>query len=263
MASKKLGSFRLLRRALGHFRHHWTGYWRIVAVTALPVGFLGLFMGASSDTTLSAYLALASLVMTTALVWAMARQFAGRTTQMTARLPRPVSVARSYYDGSELFVKFMLVGLSLVSMVVPLAIGLGLLNVSLSVTGFTNLISPEQLIITAVCALIALPTFYLLGGYSLGLIAVARDGGRPIEALRTARKLVRGSFWSTVARLILLIIWMSILLAPMAVAAGLLVNIGYVGWAKLLFQYYSWFIILPIMYLYLFELYISLEDQSV
>ncbi|QQR52187.1 hypothetical protein IPG36_06505 [bacterium] len=58
MASKKLGSLRLLRRALGHFRYHWTGYWRIVAVTALPVGFLGLFMGASSDTTLSAYLAL-------------------------------------------------------------------------------------------------------------------------------------------------------------------------------------------------------------
>jgi hypothetical protein len=262
--SKPLSSWQLIKRSLRHYRRHWFGYAKIVAVTALPVGFFNLYMNANQDTTLAAYLSLASLVMTTALVWAMAQQYEGRTpqTEPQTRLPRPPGTAEAYYTGSELFVRFMLVGLSLAAIVIPLALGLALFNISLNATGWTSLVSPEQLIITAVCTLIALPTFYLLGGYSLALIAIARDGGRPLQALKTARVLVRGRYWRVVARLIILLVWLLLVCMPLALISGLLVTFGYVVWAKLTFQFYSWFIILPLMYLYLFELYISLEDPS-
>lgn len=264
MSAKLPGSVKLWRRALSHYRRHWWQYAKIVAVTALPVGFFEMYMGSNQDTALAAYLSLASFVMTTALVWVMARQFEGKTirTPPGTELPRVSSVATAYYTGSELFVRFMLVGLSLAAMIIPLAVGLGLLSLSLATTGYVSLASPEQLIITSVCLLIGLPTLYLLGGYALALVGVARDGGRPIETLKNARRLVRGHYWSVVARLVLLLIWLTVIFLPLGFLAGVLINFGYVAWAKLAFEYYSWFIILPLMYLYLFELYISLEEQA-
>ena len=179
---KPLAAWKLFRAALGDFRRGWKRYGLILAVVAVPLDLLMLLPGVAADPNFQAYSQLAFIIMNVALVWAMVEH------ERTGHIPRP---AAAYYSGSAAIVRFLLTTILLVLLLIPAALGTAFYVVGAAAVDAVGTLA-EQLLITFVCLLIALPSVLLLVRFGLAPIISVANGLRPIHALRYSRSLTLG-----------------------------------------------------------------------
>jgi hypothetical protein len=243
----------LFRDSFREFIADWKPYTKIIAIVAIPINVLPLLAGSDSDSggdPLLAFLPFAAIVMNVALIWAIVRR--GKT----GKAP---TVAQAYYDGSAVFVRYLLVSMALVFMLIPAAFGAALYAASLYAVDPSALFGPEQALIGFVALVLASPTAFLLVRYGLGLVATVNDDLRPVAALRRSRALTIGRFWPVAGRLLMLGLFLALASLPAtAVTFGLsFIRLGEI--AATFFEIAATFIALPLANLYIYNLYKALE----
>jgi len=201
---------------------------------------------------MNAYTSIASIVMNVALIWAIVR------AEKTGEVPR---ISSSYYDGSVAIVRYLLVTVLLVLMLLPAAFAAAIYLASMSSINTTSSL-PEQLLIGTVCVLIALPSFWLIIRFGLAPIAAVDTGLPPIAALRYARNITIGHFWSTLAHYALLGVYIICLAIPIALITALLSFLKLGPIPTIFFQLATTFIVLPLANIYLLKLMHNLDQQS-
>jgi hypothetical protein len=248
--AKLAGSRTLLRRSIRNFSAHWKLYLGIVALVALPTNLIQTYFAPGSG--LQSYLSLAGLFMNVALLYAIIR---------IARRQDKFGLRTAYYSGSHAVLRFFIVLLWVGLMLVPLAIGSEIYAV-----GVAGPITPsvgEQVLLGFLGLLFAVPSFWLLTRFGLGLVAVVDHEARPLTALRLAWRLTRGRFWTVLGRLVMLVVWaLLILVVPLGVLALVYAGLHWLFWLMLL-QLTAALFGLPLFALYGFYLYEALGGEEV
>ncbi len=163
----------------------------------LPTG-LGVFavlLGTAGNTTsptAGAYQIFLAVITSLAVIWALRQVLAGRTP----------SVKDSFYKGMFPLVPFilvvMIIGLQLLPMVIGASLYSGVINNGIA------LYAVEKIIWALLCGMLMLLTLYLITSSIFALYIVTLEGMAPMEALRSARDLVRHRRWTVMRKLICL-----------------------------------------------------------
>ena len=244
MAAKPLSSvWKLTKASLATWNQHAKILTLVVALVAVPTNLLQLLLSAG-DTTLSAYVSLAALVMNLALIWAIIRLESG---------DKKVSLRQAYYEGTASLVRFLLVSFLLVAELVPLAIGLLLYNVGVAgaapgTTGF------EEIIISLLALALAVPSLFWFNRSLLALVLLPGSELRPMTAVKQSWRSVRGRSWQVLRKLLGLVLVAGLLIAVPAIILVLLyehtTNRGFLA----LLQLFASLAILPLIDIYLYKL---------
>lgn len=239
----------LLRRTLALWRAHQKILLSIVAVVAIPSTIIGNWAG--GDSSLSAYLAVATTAMNLALIWTVIR----------LQRSRIVKLREAYYQGTAAMVRFFLVAVALAIQFIPAAIGFTVYI--LGTTGSTVTVgSGEKLLLGVVAIVLALPTVYWFVRYVLSIYVVVEDDLRPLAALRRSREVVRGHFWQVLRGLVALVL---VLVAILVVPSFGVALIGHGAASQVvvtLFQLAVSLFGLPFIHIYMYELYRGLADEK-
>lgn len=138
------------------------------------------------------YQSILLVIVSLALIWALRQTHANERPQ----------VKDAFYRGMQPLVPFILVFTVIILQLIPLAIGNFIFNIvirnGLAVTGF------EQFIWAALYALLALVSFYMLTSSLFALYIVTLPDITPMQALRSARELVRYRRLSVVRKIVFL-----------------------------------------------------------
>jgi hypothetical protein len=252
--TKKLPSaWRLFRTALREFRTDWKPYAKILAVVALPTNLINLIPSFASDPSVSPYLSLAAVVMNVALLWAIVQR------HEAGKVP---GVARTYYEGTAPFIRYVLATVLLVLMLIPAAFGSSLFLTALLGGAAAGSTGMELALVGLVALIFALPSFWLLIRYGLAPLVVIREHLRPVASLRRARRLTLGHFWGVAARFVLLIVFLALLSLPITLVTILLSIVKLSALGVVIFEIVSTLTALPIANLYLLALYRELEGSG-
>lgn len=247
---KKIPSgVKLWRQVLSDYRLHFWRYTFIVLVVIIPVTILNEI--ALGDATVSAYGSLATLFMNTALIYAIF-QFNASSSKPTFR--------SLYYDSSKVMLRYIIVGVILALMLIPAALGLGIIGLGGNAGGAPAL--GELLLLGIIGLFISLPSIYLMVRNGLGLITVYTDDLWPSKALKRSRELTAGRFWQVLGRYALLILGLLVAILPLSV---LLIGLFVVTQASIflsVYQILNTAVILPLLYLYLYKLHNSLVSNN-
>lgn len=235
--TKLPGSFKLLRRSLGHLRRHWRLFGGIVLiyllltvvlVKGLGVGAnnipelksilqelgsgglgtgLSLFgllvsnLGSASTEVAGAYQSLLLVIVSLVLIWAMRQTYADN----------PIRVRDAYYKGLYPLVPFILILLVLLLEFMPLAVANFLYGAIFS--GGLAVTAAEQVVWAAGIFLLVLLTLYLITSSVFGLYIVTLPDMTPLKALRSARGLVRHRRWTVLRKILFLPLAMLVIAA--------------------------------------------------
>jgi hypothetical protein len=241
--------WQLFHASLVAYRAHPWRYLIIIGIVAIPTNLIGMSTALSSDPTVALYLNLASLFMTAAILWTVAR---GQTDPH-------FKLRQAYYDGAAILVRFIATIAVLALMIFPAAIGLSLYSLgSASNDGSVSL--PVQLLLGGLALILALPTLYWLVRYGLSIYRVTAEDDWPIEALKASRQLSLGHFWQIAGRLAQLIVWVALIMAlPLFVFLALAILVHAYFFVVLLQISFS-LIAIPVIALYTFGLYQALQE---
>lgn len=251
IAEKKLISgWSLWRQTLVAYHNHWQWYSIIVLVITIPTAIIvGI---APTDSTVAAYGSLAALMMNVALIYAINHFDKSPDSKPKLR--------GLFYESSEVFVRYIVVGLVLAIMLIPAAWGLGIVGLG----GNTTTPPPlgELVLFAIIGFIVAIPSIYLLTRNGLAIILVFQDKLWPAQALRRSRELTKGWFWPLIGRYLILSLGLLIAIIPFSlIFIGLLVSTQNQVFATL-FQISNATIILPLLYLYLFKLKHALDSKN-
>jgi hypothetical protein len=236
----------IMRTALGEYRRHLKRYLLLIAIVTVPNTAISL-TALASDVSISFYVQLAALFMTTGLLWAVTHQ-----EDLVG-----LAVRRSYYEGSSLLVRLLLLAPILVAMAIPA--GLGLNFYTLGTTGDSQASLPIYLILSALAVVLAIPTFALLVRFGWSIFAVS-DGDSPIAALRSSGRLTRGRFWLTARRSVIILLLLLAMILPVAVIVILLILFLKVQLFGLILQLFVSFTVIPVAVLAFYRLYRLLQE---
>jgi uncharacterized membrane protein len=195
---------------------------------------------------MSAYIAFANFIMSTALLWAVVQRENGQA----------VSLKRAYFAGSALIVRLLLLTMLLALMLLPLVIGLlifgfGVVQPGVSITG------GEKVLLILVAFLIAWPSVILLARGIFGVYAIAGENLGPWEAVRRSNQLVRRRLVPVLARqLVLLLAVLLIVAVPVVLTA--VTGSSSTLWALIL-QVAASLLVLSFANIYLYKLYLALK----
>jgi hypothetical protein len=243
--AKLPGSRKLLRRSLAEFRAHWKIYLGIVALVSVPVNIIETYFAPGAG--LQSYLSMAGLFMNVALLYAVVR---------IADRGQDFGVRTAFYSGSHAILRLFVVLIWIGLMIVPLAVGSEIYAVGMA--GPVSASLGENILLGLLGLIFALPSLWLLGRFSLSLVAVVDHEIRPISALRLSWRLTAGRFWPVLGRLIMLVIWsILIMILPLGILALLYGVMHWVLWLMLL-QLVAALIGLPLYSIYVFNLYEAL-----
>lgn len=232
------GSFRLLWAALGVLKREWRLFGGIVGIylvltqvlvkglgvssnigelkasvlqggmTQLATGFtlFGVLLGNANSAVndvAGAYQSMLLIIISLALIWAL-RQTLGDTKVS-------VTVRDTFYKGLYPVVPFLLVlaviGLQLLPLVVASFLYSSVIGNGLAVT------APEQWLWWILFGLLALLSLYMVTSSVFALYIVTLPGVRPMQALRSARELVRFRRWIIMRKVIFLPVALLVLTA--------------------------------------------------
>ena len=238
--------WKLWKQTFKAYRLHFWRYTGIILIIIVPSIILSAI--AAGDPTVAAYGALASLIMNAALIYAVITL--GSTPESN------VSFRELYYASSSVLVRYIIVGVVLAAMLVPAALGLGLIGLGGNGTAGPPL--GELLLLSLVGFIVALPSIYLLVRNGLAIITVYGGNRWPGEALRRSRQITAGRFWAVLARYLILLLGLLVVVLPGALA---IIGMFLITRSELflsLFQVLSVAIILPLLYIYLYKLHQSL-----
>ncbi len=250
MASSNISSgWSLWRQTLSAYKLHFWRYTGLVLLVIVPTSVLSATT--SGDATIAAYGSLASLIMNVALIYVVILYGNTPDSKITFRT--------LFYDSSAVLIRYLVVGFLLAIMLIPAALGLGLLNF-----GSPNVPPLGEIILLAIIALIAAsPSIYLLIRNGLAAITVYGDNRRPLEALRRSRQLTQGRFWVILGRYLILGLGIILAALPISFVCIGLFLLTHVQFFISLYSVINAAIILPLLYIYLFNLHQALVAMPV
>lgn len=156
---------------------------------------LFIYMASSSgnvnSTTAGAYQLILTLVTSLALIWTLRQAYAGQK----------VRVRDGFYSGMYPLVPFVLVLVAAVSQLIPLVIAgyiYNLVNTGIAATGI------EAVMWGITFAIFGIISLYMLASSIFALYIVCLPDVQPMEALRSARELVRFRRWMIIRKLLFL-----------------------------------------------------------
>lgn len=248
--SKLTSTWRLTRSSLASWRRHLKILTIVTAAVAVPANIIQLAIP-SGDSSVSAYLSLAAIVMNLALIW----------TVIQVEHDRPVTLARAYYEGTASFVRFLLVSLVIVLELIPLALALLLYNVGI-VGAAPGTVPLEKGFVGLLVLLLALPSLWLVNRSVLALVIAPATTLRPWAVLGQSWRSVKGHSWQVLGRLVgLAVAALGLLAIPALVLVFLYDRTANRGWLALL-QVLTSVLILPFINLYLYKLYRELAGEE-
>jgi len=252
MSSKKKFNMptgrRLLKQTWRDLKAHWRLYLSIPAIVAVPTGVIGAYLDSTTPSeTFTVISVFAFMFMTLSLFYAVIQ---------CKRDGADVHLRGAYYDGSAFFVKYLLISLVLFVAALPLLIaldGMAYVN-SLIAAGQSTLGLPGLALVTALAALISIPSLWLLSRFIWALPVAIWESVWPMSALRRGRTLTLKRFWKTVARLafgVLVGIGLTVVVTGLSILAAFVWPLG----AYALFSVLSVVVILPPAVIYCVNLY--------
>jgi hypothetical protein len=250
-APKPPGVARLFKQALADYRRWFRILASVALFPALIFALLSPLEATPEGLLLRAYSSILGLVMNLALIWTIITLHAGAT----------VKVKQAYYEGTASLVRFTLVSVVLGLQLLPLVLG-GVLFGAATTNVSTAVTLPEQLLILLLWLILALPSAYWLTRNAFGPLIVASSKLSPLAALSRSRKLVKTRFWSVSGRLFGLLIALSVFSVVPMVAVLLVLPPGWGQFGLIAWQLLVTVTLLPISYLYLFRLFLALQDHS-
>jgi hypothetical protein len=235
----------LFKTAIRDYRTNWKVVLGATLIVALPVAVLSNFgVGASSDSTASAYLAFVQLAMNVAVIYIVTKVVAGKS----------VTIRQAYYDGSAMLVRLVLVSLLLVLMLLPLVIALVIMIAGVLAPG-AALNGAEQLLLLLLAILIAIPSFILVARGVWALYVIFDNAKGPIQATTQSRRITKGKVVVILGRLLALLVFLvGLLLVPAAILLVLSNLTHWTVWSVIL-QILITVTVLPLGNFYLYRYY--------
>jgi len=268
------GAFKLMKGALGVMRQNWKPFLGIIVIygllnlllvqsfnasginqtkdnlDAMNTGRFGnllsstmlfVYMASSSgnvtNTTAGAYQLILTLVTSLALIWTLRHVYAGKKAR----------VRDGFYWGMYPLIPFILVLLAAAIQLLPVVVGgfiYNLVNTGIAATGV------EAIIWGVFFGLLALVSLYMLSSSIFALYIVCLPETQPMEALRSARELVRFRRWTVMRKLLFLPVFLLItgglIIIPLIYIAAPLAGITFLITSMLG---------LPIIHSYIYRLY--------
>jgi hypothetical protein len=246
-AASQPSVWKLWKEVAASYRTHFWRYTLIVLVVALPTtAFTAISQG---DATVAAYGALAALFMNAALLYAI----------ITCQAQEKVKLRTFYYNSSIAIVRYVIVGIVLAIMLIPAAFGLSLVGLG---GGISEIPSVGEVTLLGIIGLIlAIPSIYLIIRNGFALIGVFESGIWPGAALQASRQITQGRFWGLFLRYIGMSLGLLVVALPIAFICIGLFTVSQEPLFLSLYQILNTAIILPLFYLYLYRLYISLGGK--
>lgn len=248
MSKQKLTSgWGITRATLKSWRKHFKLLFFVTAAVAVPANLIQLLVP-SSDSSLSAYISLAAIVMNLALVWTIIQLEEGRKLKLR----------QAYYEGTASFVRFLLMSVLLVLELIP--VGIGLLLYSVGVVGAApGTTSFEKGFISVLVLVIFAPSVFLINRSLLAMMVVPSGNLGPMAAIKASWRRVKGRSFQVLRRFLSLILGVFVITIIPALAMVFLyertTNRGFLA----LLQVFTSVIVLPFINLYLYKLYRELE----
>lgn len=209
----------------------------------LTTGFtlFGLLLGqsgsASSDVA-GAYQSILLIVVSLVLIWALRQTMAGSK----------VGIKESFYKGLYPLVPFLLVLIVIGLQFIPLFLGSFLYS---TVFGLGLAVTPpEKVIWILIFVLLALLTLYMITSSIFALYIVTLPDVKPMQALRSARELIRHRRW-TIARKVLFLPVSLLVLAAVIMVPVIIFITPASEWVFFLLSMF----VLAIIHSYMYHLY--------
>lgn len=170
----------------------------------------------SSNTSATAYQSILFIVLSLAIIWSL-RQVYGKSTN-------EVRVKAAFYQGMNAFVPFVLVFLVVILQLLPLVLGLGVFSLVIRNSLAVGVL--EGGIWTLALALCCTWSFYMVTSSVFALYIVTLPGVMPMQALRSAKDLVRHRRWTVMRKVLfmpitLFVITIIIMLPVVIIFTGL------------------------------------------
>ncbi len=241
------------RASIKFFGANWKILVWVTAIVALPTNLLTLGKSLSGDATVSAYVSLATVLMSLALIWTVLAKGAGEK----------VKARDAYYFGTAKFVVFLLVALALALQLLPFIIGAAIF-VSAIYGSNVSISQVDWVLLVALWVALAVPSFYLLTHYVLApLEVVSPTVQTPLQALRASRALTRGKGWRVFGQLLLFGVSVILAVAIPTVLFVWLYVLTHGGQIFLtLLQIVISLVFLPYSYVYLYQLRFQLTREQ-
>lgn len=239
----------LFKDSLRDYRKHKRALLLIVLTVIIPVSLAANYIvDPAGDTTLSAYLTFAELAMNAALVYALIQLLKGKQ----------VGVKESYYKGSAMLIRMILVALMLTVMLLPLMLGLLIFAYGVVAPG-TSLSASEKTVMALLAVLVATPSVALITRGLWGMYAIFESDKGPWQAISYARGLTKGKVVISLGRLVALVFLIGLmLLAPIGLLA-LLASTTQSTIVLVLIQIIVAIIVIPLSNIYLYRYYKGLK----
>jgi hypothetical protein len=145
-------------------------------------------------TAANAYQSMLFLIISLVIIFAL-RQVYGKQV-------RPAPIKASFYKSTQQLIPFVLVLLVIGLQFIPLLIGSSIY--SFVVTGGVIVGPLEQILCLTVLALLVISSFYMMTSSLVALYIVTLPDVKPVQALRSAKELVRFRRWTVMRKIIAL-----------------------------------------------------------
>lgn len=218
-----------------------TGGWADVAASASLFVYVLGSSGESTSSTTATYQAVLALVFSLVLIWTLRQVHAGEK----------VRIRDGFYMGMAPLVQFILVLLVTALQLIPLVIGATLFS-----TVFTNGVATtgaEYVLWGTVFFVLALVSLYMLTSSLFALYIVTLPGMTPLQALRSARELVRNRRWAVMRKIVFLPLAL-VVMAGVITIPFFLFAAPVAAWMLLAVS----MLLLPIAHSYMYSLYRAL-----
>lgn len=242
----------LFAQSLRDYRANWKFITGLMIIISLPVAILSVSgNGTTAQAQLAGYLAAAQLIMNSALIYGIIKRVDGKK----------VTIRQAYYQGSGALVRLVLVSLLLTLMILPLVIGLFILNTGIYGAG-EQLAIGEILLLAATAVIISIPSLIWIPRAIWSIFIIYGSSAGPIEAIKQSRAISKGKNRVLLGRLLTLGLWLILVAAVPTVA---LVFLQYTT-GSTLFQFFLQLIlaltILPLASFYGYRCYKGLQDAA-
>jgi hypothetical protein len=254
---KQLSAWRLFRKSLSEYRSHWRILVGVVAVVAVPVSLFTTYFVANTtnastsntSSTSTAYITFAQLCMNAALIYTVIQLYRDKA----------VSMRRAYYVGSAPLVRLVLVAFLLVLSLLPMVLGLKIIEAGLPVPGEVQLAGGEMALLALVAFIVAIPSIFLIARTIWAIYVIFETDLGPIQAIKASWRMTRGHTWQAVGRLFALVCLLFLLvLVPLIVLYALGKLTGWRLFGAIL-QLALSLIVLPVSNLYMYGYYRELK----
>ncbi len=208
-----------------------------IVSSAMLFVYMASSSGNVSSTTAGAYQLMLTVTTSLALIWTLRQVYAGKK----------VRIRDGFYHGMYPLVPFILVLIAAVSQLLPLVIAgyiYNLVNTGIAASGIEMVLWGVAFLIFATMSL------YMLASSIFALYVVCLPDVQPMEALRSARELVRFRRWLVIRKLLFLPVFLLISAAALIVPL-IFIATPIAGVTFLLTSMFG----LPIIHGYLYRLY--------